>query len=173
MYYTVYKTTNLLNGKFYIGKHQTKDLDDDYFGSGELLKRAIKKHGKENFKKEILELHETEEAMNAAERRLVIVGPKSYNLNKGGHGNWHAANQVLTKEQRVINGKKATNQSKAGSIAFERKIGIFSDTFIPNTAGLVPGGNKGLTYKQKNHNMNSHPRGPRGPYKKCAKSLSA
>ena len=29
MFYTIYKTTNLVNGKFYIGKHKTKDLDDD------------------------------------------------------------------------------------------------------------------------------------------------
>jgi len=49
----VYKTTNLLNGKIYIGQ-DTKN-NPKYLGSGVYLKRAIKKYGVENFNKEILE----------------------------------------------------------------------------------------------------------------------
>jgi hypothetical protein len=53
-YYTIYKTTNLINGKIYIGKHETSDLNDTYMGSGKVLMNAIKKYGKDSFKKEIL-----------------------------------------------------------------------------------------------------------------------
>jgi hypothetical protein len=45
----IYITTNKLNGKRYIGQHQSKDWDYKYFGSGIYLKRAIKKYGLENF----------------------------------------------------------------------------------------------------------------------------
>lgn len=86
MYYTVYKITNKINGHFYIGKHITKNLDDGYIGSGKLIKAAIKKHGKENFIKEILEFLNTEEEMNEAEKRYVVLGEGSYNLCPGGHG---------------------------------------------------------------------------------------
>jgi hypothetical protein len=44
MYYTIYKITNKINGKHYVGKHQTMNLSDDYMGSGKLIKRAIEKH---------------------------------------------------------------------------------------------------------------------------------
>ena len=87
MFYTVYKITNKLNGKFYIGKHKTQNLYDDYMGSGKLIKNAIKKYGSENFVKEILEFFNTEEEMNFAERKLVVIDSKiSYNLAPGGYG---------------------------------------------------------------------------------------
>jgi group I intron endonuclease len=49
----IYKTTNLINGKFYIGKD--KHNNPNYLGSGKILNQAISKYGKANFKKEILE----------------------------------------------------------------------------------------------------------------------
>jgi hypothetical protein len=55
MIYLLYKTTNLINGKTYIGIHQTKNINDGYLGSGLYFLRAVKKYGKENFKREILE----------------------------------------------------------------------------------------------------------------------
>ena len=54
MFFTVYKTTNLINGKIYVGLHVTSNLEDDYLGSGSNLKLAVKKYGKENLKENIL-----------------------------------------------------------------------------------------------------------------------
>ena len=91
-HFTVYQITNLVNGKVYIGKHQTKELDDGYMGSGKLIRAAIKKYGIENFKKEILFVFETEDEMNAKEAELVteefIASGQSYNLCPGGQGGW-------------------------------------------------------------------------------------
>jgi len=92
MYYTIYKITNKINGNFYIGKHKTNNLNDSYMGSGKLIKAAIKKHGIENFEKEILETFNTEEEMNEAEKRYVVLGKGSYNLCPGGQGGWGYVN---------------------------------------------------------------------------------
>ena len=93
MYFTVYKTTNKINSKFYIGKHQTKDLNDGYLGSGKLLKRAIDKHGVENFTKEILHTFDNEQDMNAKEAELVIISEETYNLCEGGKGGFAYINR--------------------------------------------------------------------------------
>ena len=45
----IYKTTCLINNKIYIGQHCT-DAEDGYLGSGDLIKKAILKYGKHNFK---------------------------------------------------------------------------------------------------------------------------
>ena len=91
-HYLVYKTTNLVNGKIYIGKHETDNLDDGYLGSGILIQRAIKKYGEENFKREILFECSTREEMDAKEAELVneefLKRKDVYNIKLGGQGGW-------------------------------------------------------------------------------------
>lgn len=88
--YIIYKTTCLVNQKIYIGKHRTKNIDDDYLGSGKYLKNAIAKYGIESFKKEILHVFETAEEMNIKERELVTEEfckqRNNYNIREGGEG---------------------------------------------------------------------------------------
>jgi hypothetical protein len=107
MKYTIYKITNKIDGKIYIGKHQTKDLDDGYMGSGKILRRAQDKHGLENFVKEILYVYDTEDKMNAKEKELVTeefcLREDTYNLCVGGLGGFSYINsnpdKFLTKKR--------------------------------------------------------------------------
>lgn len=90
-YYFVYKTTNLLNGKIYIGQHSTFNKDDKYIGSGEGIRAAIEKYGSENFKREIIAFVSNREELNYAERFFIKyyrkkVGRKMmYNKDDGGN----------------------------------------------------------------------------------------
>jgi hypothetical protein len=107
MFYTIYKITNKINNKFYIGMHKTENLDDSYMGSGKLLKKAINKYGIDNFTKEILHVFDNEEDMKIKEKELVILNEMSYNLCEGGKGGWSFVNRcILSKEDRRKRGKK-------------------------------------------------------------------
>ena len=88
-YHYIYKITNLINGKIYIGQHTTSNLDDGYIGSGKILIRAIKKYGVENFRKEIQGFYEDIDELNYMERLFVdqtfVDRCDTYNLTLGGN----------------------------------------------------------------------------------------
>ncbi|ELS1646538.1 GIY-YIG nuclease family protein [Escherichia coli] len=90
MYHFVYETVNLINGKKYIGKHSTENLNDSYLGSGVALNRAIKKYGEESFKRSIIKQFETSAEALEYEAQLVtedlVKSNEYYNMRQGGEG---------------------------------------------------------------------------------------
>lgn len=98
----IYKIINLVNNKIYIGKNLHNN--PNYLGSGFLIKRAIKKYGKENFKKEIIEVCDKEKA-NEREvywiKKLNSTDLKiGYNITEGGTGGDNFSNNPRKEEIR-------------------------------------------------------------------------
>ena len=90
MYY-IYRITNKINGKTYIGQHKYKSLNDNYMGSGKLIRRAQKKYSIENFEKEILYSRIQYKATADDMERFAIakeraLGKAEYNITDGGEG---------------------------------------------------------------------------------------
>lgn len=113
MHYIVYKITNQINGKFYVGVHKTKNIDDGYMGSGKHLKRAQAKYGIENFKKEVLFVFDNAKDMYHKEAEIVnedfVNSAETYNLMEGGRGGFDHINRQLTVTDRTVNANKAAH----------------------------------------------------------------
>ena len=89
-YNFIYKTTNILNGKYYIGIHSTDNLNDGYLGSGYILRLAIRKYGKENFVRDVIEFLPNRKLLVEREKEVVnldeIAKMNCMNLMIGGSG---------------------------------------------------------------------------------------
>lgn len=73
MYGIIYKTTNLVNGKIYIGQHRCDtDKFDGYLGSGSEILKAIDEFGKENFKRETLKICNNQIQLNGWECYFIL-----------------------------------------------------------------------------------------------------
>jgi hypothetical protein len=115
--YTVYKTTNIINGTIYIGVHKTNDINDTYIGSGKLLKMAIKKYGRDSFKKEILHIFDNSQDAYLKESELVselfILDKNNYNLAVGGvpTTDFYPNRKYLSGKNHPMWGKKQSEES--------------------------------------------------------------
>lgn len=102
MFHYVYKITNLLNKKIYIGVHSTESLDDDYMGSSKPLSKDLGIYGRDNFKKEILKIFNSRKEALEMEAELVntdfILRDDTYNINEGGRTNTTGLVPVRDKE---------------------------------------------------------------------------
>lgn len=93
MYGYIYKTTNLVNNKIYIGQHKASGFEPaKYIGSGVILDNAIKKYGLENFKNELICICYSKEELDSKEIYYInlynstdrLIG---YNIQTGGLSN--------------------------------------------------------------------------------------
>ena len=136
MKHIVYKTTNIVNDKYYIGVHtcyedsscKNKNGECFYLGSGDVLKKAIKKYGRDSFKRIILKRFKTREEALKYEKEIVITSSEdelSYNVNKGGvtivnedrvrGSNNPCYNKRVSRSQRekMSNSKKGMKRAKS------------------------------------------------------------
>ena len=111
MYGYIYKTTNLINGKIYIGQKKRFEFTEDYKGSGKILWNAINKYGWDNFKVELLVECNSQEELNNEEKRLILKFDSTnrsvgYNISLGGQ------NPVLVGENNPLYGRHRSKETK-------------------------------------------------------------
>lgn len=125
-YNYVYKITNLVNGKIYIGKHSTDNLDDNYMGSGVVLHQAYQKYGLEHFKKEVIQFYNGGDELNQGEifwiAKFNSTDPNiGYNRTFGGDGGG-LLEETKRKISETLKGRVAWNKGKHHSEEQKRKI---------------------------------------------------
>lgn len=167
----IYKTTNVVNGKIYIGKAKGVRTINDYLGSGKLLKAAIIKYGKCNFKRTTIDIADNTIELNQKEifwidfynSRNKNIG---YNIAKGGEG-WDGLRTVKTKCQMSLAqrgthnpmfGKRHSDETRRKqstamkgrkhSMETKRKIGLATSKALKGRAPW----NKGLKLHNRNGN---------------------
>ena len=118
MYY-IYRITNKINSKTYIGQHKYKKLNDSYMGSGIHIKSAIKKYGKENFEKEILEFDiPNVDLANDWEQMYILFerakGKAEYNIANGGKGSagFHHSEEYKRLRSEAMKGRRLSEETK-------------------------------------------------------------
>lgn len=130
MYGYIYKTTNLINGKMYIGKHESKEWDNKYKGSGVLLNKAFEKYGRDNFKCELLDvvdnvpvICDSREQLQKSEKFYIeyydcVRSSVYYNLAPGGDGGDTISYRSEEDKQKTLEKRKKTNLQRYGEGGF-------------------------------------------------------
>lgn len=124
-YNYIYLITNTLNGKIYVGKHSTDNLNDGYMGSGVALHRAYNKYGQEHFSKKILAYADTEEKLNWFERFYIKkyhARTKGYNLTDGGEGTLGLTRTFSEEHKRKL------SESHKGQTAWNKGVQYTEET---------------------------------------------
>lgn len=113
--YLVYETSHIDSGKIYVGKHQTRNIDDGYLGSGKYLRSAIKKYGTERFTRRVLAVFQTKVEMDDYERHVVdanfCLRKDTYNIKLGGEGGFDHINAAGS-TSRIGVGRKLSEANR-------------------------------------------------------------
>lgn len=143
MYY-VYKITNNINGKFYIGKRKHNfPYKDKYMGSGKLILLAIKKYGKDNFTKEILGIFDSDKDSSEFEKSLVtkemVESENCYNMHEGGHGGFMHINNLPPNERVNVISYKEKVQSGKISVGGDKSEYFTEESYKKMKRGSMKG----------------------------------
>lgn len=145
MYGVIYKVTNTVNDHFYIGQTKmrlasrwSKHKQDARSGKGWVLASAIRKYGTESFYVTILEAHDSKDALNAAEVRLIAALKPHYNACAGGGGLGAPTPEVREKIAKASKGRRATEETKARMSAAQKGHAVRPETVAKIQAALAP-----------------------------------
>lgn len=167
----VYKTTNIVTNKFYYGVHSTDNLDDGYMGSGSVLKKSIKKYGKENFTKEIIADYPTRKEASNHEASIVTLDlielKECYNLKTGGDNEYTHYQSVETRA-KISERTKGVNNPMYGRLQSNAtrelirlsRVGKYSGESSPNYGKQLTEETKskiGIRNKLRYSNKENHP----------------
>ena len=156
-YHFIYKTTNVLNGKYYYGMHSTDNLNDGYYGSGRRLKRSLNKYGKENHKVEHLECLPDRKLLIDREKEIVnlneIAKENCMNLMIGGKGGFISEEQ---QKHRASCAGKAYAEKLKTDVDFKNKISKIRLNIMRKNFenGIYPHANS-TGFKNKTHTKES------------------
>lgn len=133
----VYLTTNLVNGKQYVGQHLHDVFDKGYKGSGTYILNAINKYGWDNFKCEVLQWCSTQTQLNEVEDNCIrlygTMVPNGYNL-KGGGANGRYSKEAKKNMSNAQKGRVVTEEqrTKISKTLKGRKRGSLSEQIRKN-----------------------------------------
>jgi len=130
----IYRTTNNVNGKIYIGRRISPRFQPCYFGSGTVLKHALVKHGKNNFKVEMIAEGETRDELNVMEKNTIAILRESlgikqlYNVSDGGDGGGGNRGHRMSEENKarfrlLALGRKHTDETRRRISEIVRSLG--------------------------------------------------
>ena len=128
----VYITTNLINGKQYVGDHSTDNIDDNYKGSGKYLKNSFLEHGRKNFKRDILDFFPTKKEAFEAQSPLIIkhntLYPNGYNISPSG-GMLEGGSHSEESKDKIGRGNtgKIKDQKTKDKIGYANSIRVWED----------------------------------------------
>lgn len=166
----LYRIENLKTGEYYIGKHKGES-QNGYWGSGDRIKRQLKKYGKKNFSYKILCISTTDYIFDLESKivtiQLIESDEKCLNLVGGGNGPSALTNQTIEKIRIKAISERKNNPEKWNQIA--KKIGlnkrgiIFSEKHKQNLSDA----NKGLQPWNKGKTNTVSPEGLESLRNKC------
>ena len=135
MYGIIYRVTNTVNGKTYIGQTKTplgkrwsKHCSDARAGAGWVLAAAIRKYGKEAFTVDVVEECADKEALNAAEIAWISKLQPVYNACAGGGGLGAPSPEVRAKISLAIRGAKRSEQTRRNMSAAQKGHPVAEET---------------------------------------------
>jgi len=187
-YHFIYKTTNIINNKYYIGMHSTNNLEDGYVGSGKRLWYSINKYGKDNFKVEIIEFLDNMKLLKEKEREYVnenlLKDKKCMNIKLGGEGGFTsneakkgriATDKILYEKygenfHTIVTKKYHDSLTKEDKEIFCNKVkdGQLKVGFNYNTFEGKKHSDESIEKMKLTHKLNNHQQGEKNSnYGKC------